>query len=54
LGFEAKGFGWAYGDTLTFVLTTRELPKTRETVEFLSGDLARLVNERLRPNYKNI
>src|SRR6516164_7573162 len=25
LGFEAKGFGWAYGETPTFVLTTRAL-----------------------------
>lgn len=54
LGFEAKGFGWAYGDTPTFVLTTRALPKTRETVEFYSGDLQHLVNERLRPAFRNI
>jgi dihydrofolate reductase len=54
LGFEAKGFGWAYGDTPTFVLTTRELPKIRDTVEFYSGDLDRLVNERLRPAFRNI
>src|SRR5690349_11287165 len=26
LGFEAKGFGWSYGDKPTFVLTSRELP----------------------------
>ena len=39
LNFEAKGFGWAYGDKPTFVLTSRELPKTRTTVEFYSGDL---------------
>lgn len=54
LGFEAKGFGWAYGDKPTFVLTRRELPRTRETVEFCSGDLAQLVNERLRPKFKGI
>jgi dihydrofolate reductase len=54
LGFEAKGFGWAYGDTPTFVLTSRDLPKVRETIEFFSGDLGQLVNERLRPNYRNI
>src|SRR5213595_2987516 len=40
LGFEAKGFGWAYGDTPVFVLTHRELPRTRDTVELHSGDLA--------------
>jgi dihydrofolate reductase len=38
LGFEAKGLGWAYGDKPTFVLTTRDLPRTRESVEFYSGD----------------
>jgi dihydrofolate reductase len=54
LGFQAQGFGWAYGDKPTFVLTSRELPRTRETVEFYSGDLARLVNERLRPRFHNI
>ena len=54
LGFEAKGFGWAYGDTPTFVLTSRALPKTRESVEFVSGDLAELVNGRLRPTCRNI
>jgi dihydrofolate reductase len=34
LAFESKGFGWAYGDKPTFVLTSRELPRTRDTVEF--------------------
>jgi dihydrofolate reductase len=54
LGFEAKGLGWAYGDKPTFVLTRRELLRTRDTVEFYSGDLAQLVNERLRPAYGSI
>jgi dihydrofolate reductase len=54
LGFEAKGLGWVYGDKPTFVLTRRALPRTRETVEFYSGDLAQLVNERLRPAYRSI
>jgi dihydrofolate reductase len=54
LGFEAKGFGWAYGDKPTFVLTSRELPRTRDNVEFYSGDLSRLVNERLRPAFRSI
>jgi len=54
LGFEAKGYGWAYGDTPVFVLTTRTLPKTRETVTFLSGDLAEIIDQRLRPDYRNI
>ena len=54
LHFESQGFGWAYGDKPTFVLTHRELPWTRDTVEFYSGDLAQLINERLRPTFRNI
>jgi dihydrofolate reductase len=54
LNFEAKGFGWAYGDKPTFVLTRRDLSRTRDTVEFYSGDLARFVNERLRPTFRSI
>jgi len=54
LSFEAKGFGWPYGDKPTFVLTTRELPRIRDTVEFYSGDLAQFVNEQLRPTFRSI
>ena len=54
LEFEAKDLGWAYGDKPTFVLTSRELPNTRDTVEFYSGDLAQLVNERLKPVFHSI
>ena len=54
LGFEARGFGWAYGDKPTFVLTSRELPRTRDSVTFCSGDLARLVNEQLRSRFRSI
>lgn len=54
LDFEAKGLGWAYGDKPTFVLTSRNLPKSRDTVEFYSGDLVRLVNERLKPTFRSI
>ncbi len=54
LSFEAKGFGWAYGDKPTFVLTSRELPRIRETIQFYSGDLVQLVNGRLRPAYRTI
>jgi dihydrofolate reductase len=44
LNFEAKGSGWAYGDKPVFVLTSRELPRSRDTIEFYSGDLAQFVN----------
>ena len=54
LGFETKGFGWAYGDKPTFVLTRRDLPRTRETVEFYAGDLAEFVNGRLRSAFRSI
>lgn len=54
LDFEAKGFGWVYGDKPTFVLTSRQLPHSRDTIEFCSGDLTKLVNDRLRPEFKSI
>ena len=54
LRFETQGLGWAYGDKPTFVLTSRELPRTRDTIEFHSGDLAQFVNGRLRPTFCNI
>ena len=38
----------------TFVLTHRELPRSRDTVEFYSGDLAQFVNGRLRPMFHSI
>jgi dihydrofolate reductase len=50
----SQNFGWAYGDKPTFVLTHRELRSERESVEFHSGDLSEFVNDRLKPNYKNI
>ncbi len=54
LHFEARGLGWAYGDKPIFVLTSRDLPRTRDTVEFYSGDLAKFVNARLRPAFSTI
>jgi dihydrofolate reductase len=54
LDFEARGLGWSYGDKPTFVLTSRELPRSRGTVELHSGDLTRFVNERLRPKFRSI
>jgi dihydrofolate reductase len=54
LDFEAKGSGWSCGDKPVFVLTSRDLPRTRTTVEFDSGDLAQFVNERLRPAFGSI
>ena len=50
----SKNYGWAYGDVPTFVLTHRNLPAERKNIEFCSGDLTKLVSDRLRPNFKNI
>ena len=51
---HALQLGWPYGDTPTVVTTSRELPSTRKSVEFYSGDLKRLVEEILAPRYENI
>jgi dihydrofolate reductase len=53
LAFEAQGSGWAYGDTPVVVLSHRSLP-ARSGVEFYSGDLAHLLDRRLRPRHRNI
>ena len=47
-------YGWAYGDTPTIVLTHRNLRVERPNIEIYSGDLNKLVNERLKPNYRNV
>ena len=54
LRFEAQGFGWAYGDKPVFVLTSRALSRSRDTVQFHSGDLAQFVNGHLRPRFRSI
>src|SRR5271163_2543639 len=51
---HALQLGWPYGDTPTVVVTNRELPSMRESVEFYSGDLKKLVDEILAPRYGNI
>lgn len=50
----SKSYGWAYGDTPTIVVTNRYLPNDKKNIEFYSGDLKKLVNDRLKPNYKNV
>lgn len=50
----SKSYGWAYGDKPTIVLTSRNLPFERQNIEFYSGDLNKLVDERLKPNYRNV
>ena len=54
LDFEAKGFGWSYGDKPVYVLASRVLAKTRDTVKFHSGDLREFLEVRLKSTFKNI
>ena len=51
---HALELGWVYGDTPVIVLTTRDLPNTRSTVEFYAGDLPTLVDRHLAFRYRNI
>jgi dihydrofolate reductase len=51
---HAVELGWPYGDTPTVVVTGREWPPARKSVEFYSGDLKTLVDVKLAPLYRNI
>jgi dihydrofolate reductase len=51
---HALELGWPYGDTPTVVVTGRKLPSARKNVEFYSGDLKTLLDEKLAPRYRNI
>lgn len=50
----SKSYGWAYGDIPTIVVTHRDLPVEKPNIEIYSGDLVVLMNEVLKPKYKNI
>lgn len=50
----SKSYGWAYGDVPTIVVTHRNLPIDKPNIEIYSGDLTKLVNEQLKPKYKNV
>jgi len=50
----SKSYGWAYGDVPTIVLTHRKLAVDRHNIETYSGDPNKLVNELLKPKYKNV
>ncbi|WP_025667493.1 dihydrofolate reductase family protein [Aquimarina megaterium] len=51
---HALELGWPYADVPVFVLTHKDREKEKEKVEFYSGDLNKLINEKLKPNFKNI
>ncbi|HTF21825.1 MAG TPA: dihydrofolate reductase family protein [Chryseolinea sp.] len=50
----SREFGWAYGDVPTVVLSHRSLPINGNNIELYSGELVGLVNDRLKPAYRNI
>ena len=51
---HALELGWPYGDTPTVVVTGRQWPAARKSVEFYSGDLKTLVDAKLAPRFRNI
>src|SRR5450755_2539701 len=51
---HALELGWPYGDTPTVVVTSREWPQAKASVEFYSGDLEALVRVKLAARYRNI
>jgi dihydrofolate reductase len=51
---HALALGWPYCDTPAVVVTGREWPSAGKSVEFYSGDLKTLVDEKLAPQYRNI
>ena len=51
---HALELGWPYGETPVVVVTSREWPAAKKTVEFYSGDLKTLVDAKLAPRYRNI
>jgi dihydrofolate reductase len=51
---HALELGWPYGDTPTVVVTSREWPQAKKSVEFYSGDLKTLVELKLAPRFQNI
>ena len=51
---HALELGWPYGDTPVIVLTSREWPSARKSVEFYSGDLKTFVDAKLAPRFRNI
>ena len=51
---HALQLGWPYGDTPTVVVTGRELPMARKSVEFYSGDLRKLFDLDLAPRFRTI
>ena len=47
-------YGWPYGDTQVIVVTHRPLPINRQHIEFYTGDLPQLVQQRLQGQYRHV
>ena len=50
----SRTYGWPYGDTPTVVLTHRNLPVERPNIELYSGELAGLLEGKLKPRFGNV
>lgn len=50
----SKEHGWVYGEKPVIVVTKRNFVTDRQNIEFYTGDLHKLVNEKLKPNYQNV
>ena len=50
----SKDHGWVYGDVPSIVVSSRPLVSFRKNVEFYSGELTTLVEERLKPHFKTV
>lgn len=51
---QALKLGWPYGEKPVIVLTNHSLSNDRKSIKFYAGDLDKLINEQLKPIYKNI
>jgi dihydrofolate reductase len=50
----SESYGWAYGETPTIVLSHRHQPIDRSNIELYAGDLPTLVEQQLKPRYRNV
>lgn len=50
----AVELGWPYGEVPVFVLTNRNLKSDRNSVQFLSGKLSKVIDDKLKPKFENI
>ncbi|WP_445383053.1 dihydrofolate reductase family protein [Robiginitalea sp. IMCC43444] len=51
---QAVELGWPYGEKPVFVLTSRKLKPFNKSVHFVSGDLAKIISDQLRPKFNSI